>query len=212
MLVSLTRVLEQRDTHTAAHCERLACTAVGVGVALQLDTDSLRTLYLGGSLHDIGKIGIPDSILFKTGKLTDEEWHTMRSHPVLGEEICRPLPALRAALPLIRHHHERWDGSGYPDGLRGADTPLLARILQMVDIYDALTNPRSYRRALSATHALGILREETARGWRDPELVNLFVGMHRHVYGNVTRFRHVAGAALDSANASLYSLQSYLAG
>jgi putative two-component system response regulator len=210
VLVSLARLLEQRDKHTAAHSERLACTAVAVGIAMQLDSETLRTLYVGGSLHDIGKIGIPDSILLKPVGLTQEEWRTMRSHPVLGEEICRPLPALRAALPLIRHHHERWDGSGYPDGLRGSDIPLLARILQVVDIYDALTNPRCYRGASSSARALEILQEETDRGWRDPELTALFVGMHVHGLPESSRFRELAHSPVDSMDASLRSLQTYV--
>ncbi len=212
VLLALTRLMEQRDPHTAAHCERLAYTGVAMGMAMNLDHDSLQTLYIGGSLHDIGKVAIPDSILFKPGKLTIEEWRTMRAHPVLGEEVCRPLPALRKALPLIRHHHERWDGSGYPDGLRGDDIPLLARVLQLVDIYDALTNPRSYRGASSSAHALQILEEETERGWRDPELTALFVHMHRHVFSGAGYYPVVAESPSDSIDTSLQNLRTYMAG
>ena len=212
VLVTLTRLLEQRDPHTASHCERLACTAAAVGVAMQLDRESLQTLYIGGSLHDIGKVGIPDAILFKPGKLTLEEWRVMRSHPVLGEEICRPLPALRKVLPLIRHHHERWDGTGYPDGLRGNDIPLLARVLQMVDIYDALTNPRAYRGASSSAHALQILKEETDRGWRDPEITAVFLTMHKQIFSNIAYCPAVNDPSGDWIDASLENLQAYLAG
>jgi putative two-component system response regulator len=212
VLLSLTRVVEQRDAYTAAHSKRLACTAVALGVAMQLDSASLQTLYIGGSLHDIGKVGIPDSILFKPGKLTQEEWRIMRSHPVLGEEICRPFPALRPVLPVIRHHHERWDGTGYPDGLRGADIPLLARVLQMVDIYDALTNPRSYRGAASSAHALEVLQEETARGWRAPDITSLFVSMHRRMFSKIAHCKAVADPTIDSMGNSVHSLQTYLAG
>src|ERR1035437_3928738 len=145
VLSSLVRLVGQRDRHTAGHCERLASSGVALGVAMRLDSGSLRSLYVGGYLHDIGKVGIPDSILFKPGKLSGPEWEIMRAHPVLGEEICRPLQSPSGLLPLIRHHHERWDGSGYPDNLRGTEIPLLARVLQGVDIYDALTNPRPYK-------------------------------------------------------------------
>jgi putative two-component system response regulator len=143
-----------------------------------LDRDSLVSLYLGGYLHDVGKVGIPDSILLKPGALTGEEWVTMRRHTTQGEEICRYLKSLSAVLPIIRHHHERWDGSGYPDGLKGEEIPLLARVLQVADIYDALTNPRSYRPACDTGKAIRILREETARGWRDPEVVRIFLELH----------------------------------
>jgi putative two-component system response regulator len=173
-LVALAEALDQRDTHTAGHSERLALRSVALGIALGLEAASLRVLYRGGYLHDIGKIAIPDAILFKPGRLTDEEWKSMRTHPTRGEEICRHLSALTPVLPVIRHHHERWDGSGYPDGLCGEQIPLLARVLQVVDIYDALTNPRPYKPACSRERALEILREERDRGWRDPDVVNAF--------------------------------------
>lgn len=125
-------------------------------------------------MHDIGKIAIPDQILFKEGILTEEEWFVMRMHTIKGEEICKPMKSLSAVLPIIRSHHERWDGSGYPDGLSGEQIPLLARILQMVDIYDALTTRRPYKPALTHERAIEILEEESDRGWRDPELIPLF--------------------------------------
>ena len=164
VLYALARMVQQRDHHTAGHGERLAFSGVALGVAMRLDSASLLLLYVGGYLHDIGKVGIPDCVLFKPGKLTDGEWEIMRAHPVRGEEICRPLKSLRGVLPLIRNHHERWDGTGYPDGLRGTEIPLLARVLQVVDIYDALTHPRPYKQAYSSARALEILREESARG------------------------------------------------
>ncbi len=131
-------------------------------------------LYRGGFLHDIGKVGIPDSILFKRGLLSDAEWEIMRLHTVRGVEICRPMKTLAPVLPIIRSHHERWDGSGYPDGLRGEKIPLLARVLQVADIYDALTTARPYKPALSHQEAVEIMLDEARRGWRDPELVSLF--------------------------------------
>lgn len=181
ILFALAQAVEQRDRHTAGHCERLALIAVALGVAMRLDRARVLALYRGGFLHDIGKVGIPDSILFKPGKLTAEEWVVMRSHTTRGEEICRHMRSLRPVLPLIRHHHERWDGSGYPDGLRGEQIPLEARVLQMADIYDALTSPRPYKPAFTPQKALRIITEETEKGWRDPEIVKLFFRVHRDV-------------------------------
>jgi len=172
-------MLEQRDSHTAGHCERLAYSAVSLGAAMRLDSQSLLLLYVGGCLHDVGKVSIPDSVLFKPGKLNGEEWRVMRAHPVRGEEICRPLVSLGPVLPLIRHHHERWDGTGYPDGLRGQKIPLLARVLQVVDIYDALTNPRPYKQAFTGERALEILHQESERGWRDREIAELFIRLQQ---------------------------------
>jgi putative nucleotidyltransferase with HDIG domain len=167
MLFALGQVVEQRDKHTAGHCERMAFISVAMGTAMGLDRPELLALYRGGYLHDIGKVGIPDSILFKPAKLTALEWVVMRSHPERGAEICRHLKSLAPVLPLIRHHHERWDGSGYPDGLRGNEIPLLARVLQTVDIYDALTNPRPYKGGLffrqSSAHHAGRNRSRLAR-------------------------------------------------
>ena len=174
ILFALAQSIEARDRYTHGHCQRLAAFSVALGKALGLRLEDLVALYRGGYLHDIGKVGIPDAILFKPGPLTDEEWEQMRQHPIIGEEICRPMRTLADVLPIIRHHHERWDGSGYPDGLRGESIPLLARILQLSDIYDALITERPYKRALSQAEALAVLEEEARRGWRDAELVAIF--------------------------------------
>lgn len=174
ILFTLAQSVEQRDRYTGQHCQRLASYGVALGNALGLSRSELLALYRGGYLHDIGKIGIPDAILFKKGFLNDEEWFVMRSHTLKGEEICRPMKSLAHVLPIIRNHHERWDGSGYPDGLAGEQIPLLARILQTADIYDALTTKRPYKPALSHTEALAMMEEEVSRGWRDPELIPLF--------------------------------------
>jgi putative two-component system response regulator len=209
ILFSLAKAVEQRDAQTAGHCERLAFIGVALGVAIGLERASLIALYRGGYLHDVGKVGIPDSILFKPGKLNAEEWVVMRSHPGRGEEICRPLESLKPVLPIIRHHHEKWDGSGYPDGLRGDQIPLLARILQMADIYDALTSPRPYKEAFSPDHALELMREETGRGWRDPRIFKLFVRLHREIITKMTNF----GAderSVESMNRSLLNLRRAL--
>jgi putative two-component system response regulator len=201
--------VEQRDSHTAGHCERLAFTAVALGVAMGLDSATLLTLYLGGYLHDVGKVGIPDSILFKPGPLSGDEWEMMRSHPVRGEAICRPLKSFQDVLPLIRSHHERMDGSGYPDRLAGEGFPVLARVLQTVDIYDALTNPRPYKDAYSRAKALEVLEEEAEKGWRDPEITALFVRLNKRVLERV----HTYHGALPqtSVQDSLANLQHYLA-
>ena len=174
ILFALAQAVERRDKYTGMHCERLTTYSLALGQALGLPRQEQLALYRGSYLHDIGKIGIPDGILFKRGLLTDEEWQTMRLHTIRGEEICKPMKTLAPVLPIIRSHHERWDGSGYPDGLSGEDIPLLARILQVADIYDALTTARPYKPAFSHQHALEIMIEEARRGWRDPELVPLF--------------------------------------
>lgn len=179
ILFALAQSVEQRDRYTGFHCQRLAAYSVALGKALGLSRLELLSLFRGGYLHDIGKIAVPDSILFKQGALNEEEWFVMRMHTVKGEEICKPMKSLASVLPIIRSHHERWDGSGYPDGLAGESIPLLARILQVVDIYDALTTKRSYKPALAHEQALQVLEEEVARGWRDSELVPLFAEISR---------------------------------
>jgi putative two-component system response regulator len=181
ILFALAQAVERRDRYTGLHCERLSAYSTALGRALGLPSEDQLALYRGGYLHDIGKIGIPDAILFKRGLLTDEEWQTMRLHTVRGEEMCRPMKTLAPVLPIIRSHHERWDGSGYPDGLHGEHIPLLARILQIADIYDALTTARPYKPAFSRQHAIEILLEEARRGWRDPELVPLFAEVTQQV-------------------------------
>lgn len=174
IVFSLAQTVERRDHFTGEHCHRLAVYSIALGKAVGVRPGGLLSLYRGGYLHDIGKIGIPDSILFKPGPLNPSEWEIMRDHPARGEEICRPMKSIAAVLPIIRHHHERWDGSGYPDGLRGEQIPLLARVLQICDIYDALTGVRSYKPALDHDQAIGLIREEARKGWRDPEMVSLF--------------------------------------
>ena len=210
IVFALARAVEQRDANTGGHCERLAFISVSLGIALGLDRISLLALYRGGYLHDVGKVGIPDSILFKPGKLTTEEWVTMRSHTVRGVEICRHLKPLGAVLPIIRHHHERWDGSGYPDGLSGNQIPLLARVLQIADIYDALTYERPYKAAYTPAEAMGIMLEETDRGWRDPRIFHLFTRLHHAVISKIGNLGE-SDRSLLSMQQSLVSLQRSLA-
>jgi putative two-component system response regulator len=175
ILFALAQAVESRDKYTGLHCERLAASSVKLGEALGVSKQDLVALYRGGYMHDIGKICVPDSILFKKGKLDESEWQIMRLHPVRGEEICRPMLSLRPVLPIIRNHHERWDGTGYPDGLGGEDIPLLARILQVSDIFDALVTARPYKQAMTREEAFQKLEYEVQLGWRDPELVPLFI-------------------------------------
>jgi len=201
ILFVLARSVEHRDEYTGMHCERLAAYSIALGQALGLGRQDQIALHRGGFLHDIGKIGIPDAILFKRGLLTEEEWQIMRLHTVRGEEICRPMETLAPVLPIIRSHHERWDGSGYPDGLSGESIPLLARILQVADIYDALTTARPYKPAFSHQHAMEIMMEEARRGWRDPELVPLFAEI-------ATRGIDTGLAALSGQNSMRQSLEN----
>lgn len=177
ILFTLAQAVEERDKCTSDHCRRLSYLSVELGIRLGLGRNDLLALHRGGYLHDIGKIGISDNILNKTGELNEDEWRVMRSHVIRGEEICRPMKSLSNVLPIIRHHHEKWDGTGYPDKLKGKDIPLLARILQIADVFDALSSERSYKKALSIHDACRQLEKEAAAGWRDPELVPLFVSM-----------------------------------
>lgn len=174
VLCTLGRSIEAKDPYTEGHCERLASYAVALGRVLGLGEDDLTALRRGGYLHDLGKVAVPDAILLKAGPLTPEERAVIERHPVIGEEICRPLRSLQGVLPIIRHHHERRDGSGYPDGLRGDGIPATARILQVVDVFDALSTDRPYRRALPRGAALEVLEAEARRGWWDPEIVRAF--------------------------------------
>ncbi|HUI57469.1 MAG TPA: HD domain-containing phosphohydrolase [Bryobacteraceae bacterium] len=207
ILFALAQAVEQRDHHTAGHCERLAFMSVAMGTAMGMDRTALLALYRGGYLHDVGKVGIPDSILFKPGKLTAEDWLVMRTHTVRGVEICRHLKSLAPALPVIRHHHERWNGTGYPDGLRGERIPLMARVVQIADIYDALTSPRPYKQAFPPDHALSIIRSEAERGWRDPEVVKLFFSMHDGVISKVAEYTVGLNRNLESMRAALLNLK-----
>ena len=179
ILFALAQAVEHRDKLTGSHCERLAAYSVRIGEALKLPQEDLTALFRGGFLHDIGKVSTPDAILFKPGSLTADEWEVMRTHTTQGEQICKTMKSLAPVLPIIRSHHEKMDGSGYPDGLTGDQIPLLARILQTVDIYDALTTARSYKPAFSQERALEIMRVEARRGWRDGALVDLFTELIR---------------------------------
>ncbi|MER3432118.1 MAG: two-component system response regulator [Leptolyngbya sp. ERB_1_1] len=174
VLFSIARTVESRDPNTGDHCGRLVMQGKAFGEYLGLTRSQVRDLMWGGYLHDIGKVGIPDSVLLKKGRLTSEEFQIMKQHVLIGEKICQPLRTMRGVVPIIRHHHERWDGSGYPDGLQGDEIPFLAQVFQIIDIYDALTSERPYKRAFPSDEALRMIAEEMNQGWRNPDLVKAF--------------------------------------
>ena len=174
VVLSLGRSIESKDPLTQGHSLRLVEYTTLLGKRVGLGDEDLAALRVGSLVHDIGKVAIPDAILLKPGPLTASERTIMDQHPIVGESICAPLESLRNSLPIIRHHHERMDGSGYPDGLCGDEIPLLARIVQVADIYDALTSNRPYRKALAPEDALAQLSEEAASGWLDGFLVDQF--------------------------------------
>ncbi len=173
-LLMLGATIEARDRHTNGHCQRLAQYSSTLGQRIGLDRHDLHALQQGGYVHDLGKIAIPDTVLFKPGRLTPEEFELIKSHPLVGDRICAPLRTLERARPIIRSHHETLDGKGYPDGLRGADVPLLAQVTGICDVYDALTSDRPYRPALSPATAVEMLLEEAREGKRDAALIHEF--------------------------------------
>jgi putative two-component system response regulator len=174
VLFSLARSIEGKDPYTHGHCERLADYSARLGQQLGLAEDQITALRRAGIVHDVGKIAVPDAILLKPGRLTPDEWTIIREHSAVGERICAPLKSFRFVLPIIRHHHEKLDGSGYPDGLRGDAIPIAARVLQIVDVYDALTTDRPYKKAFSITDALQTMKEEVSQGWWDPHIFDQF--------------------------------------
>jgi putative two-component system response regulator len=177
VILGLGATIEARDPSTQGHCQRLSSYATTLGRSLGLDQADLNALDRGGFLHDIGKIAVPDRVLLKRGALSVDEAHVMREHPVVGDALCAGLRSLHRVRPIVRHHHERLDGSGYPDGLRNTQVPLLAQIVSIVDIFDALTTERPYRSALPRAEALNALSDEAARGWRDRALVDAFTSI-----------------------------------
>jgi putative two-component system response regulator len=173
VIFALANAVEAKDAYTEGHTERVGALADEVGRLAGLDDDTREALRQGGVLHDIGKIGIPNEIINKAGRLTDKERIVMNKHPIIGERICEPLKSLRHLLPIIRWHHERLDGTGYPDSLKGSQFPVPAQILQLADIYDAVTTDRPYHRARTRANAIEFLHGEANKGWRDHQLVKL---------------------------------------
>lgn len=177
VILSLAMTIEARDRATEGHCQRLAQYAVALGTRLGLSMDDLDALRIGGYLHDIGKVGIPDRILLKDGRLTADEYALMKTHTEIGDRLCAELRMLKPVRPIVRHHHEHLDGTGYPDGLKGEAIPLLAQIMGVVDVFDALTTSRPYKATLSVEQACVVLRDEVNCGWRRGDLVETFIDL-----------------------------------
>jgi putative two-component system response regulator len=183
VLVALARTVEQRDLYTERHLLRVAQRAVAVGAALGVPPAALETVRLGGLLHDLGKIAVPDRVLLKRGSLSRHEFDLIKLHPGAGAEIVRPLGSFSAPEPepVVLHHHERFDGKGYPHGLRGGSIPLPARIVAVADAFDAMTTDRPYRASLPDEEALRRLRDGRASQW-DPDAIDAFLS----IYGGTT--------------------------
>jgi putative two-component system response regulator len=177
VLCTLARSIEAKDPYTEGHCDRLSRYAVSLAEKIGLSREDCTDLRRSGIVHDIGKVAVPEFVLLKPGPLDPAERKIMEEHTIVGERICAPLKSFRNVLPIIRWHHEKQDGSGYPDHLKRDEIPLTARILQTVDIYDSLTTERPYRRALTTEKTLEIMWEETRRGWWDAELVSALEGL-----------------------------------
>jgi putative two-component system response regulator len=180
VITTLALTIEARDPYTLGHCDRLSRYAVAVGEALGLDAEMVRSLRLGGYLHDLGKIAVPDGILLKPGPLDPVEYERIRAHPGAGSDLVLGLRSMELVRPIMRHHHEKWDGSGYPDGLKGEAIPLGARIISVVDVFDALHTDRPYKAALPRSEAVSTLIRETDAGYWDPRVVETFLEILRH--------------------------------
>jgi len=174
VIFALAAAVEAKDAYTEQHTHRVATAARHLGDRMNLSEDRLDTLFRGGLVHDIGKIGVPDQVLRKPSKLDRRELSKMRQHPLIGEKIVRPLRSGGSLLPIIRHHHENWDGSGYPDGLKGSRIPLLARIVAACDAFDALVSDRPYRPGRSIADAVSTLLDGAGVQW-DPDVIDLLV-------------------------------------
>jgi putative two-component system response regulator len=179
VITTLALTIEARDPYTLGHCDRLSRYAVAVGEGLGLDPEMVRSLRLGGYLHDLGKIAVPDGILLKPGPLDPIEYERIRAHPGAGSDLVLGLRSMELVRPIMRHHHEKWDGSGYPDGLKGETIPLGARIISVVDVFDALHTERPYKAALSRSEAVSTLIRETDLGYWDPRVVETFLEILR---------------------------------
>jgi len=180
VIVSLALTVEARDGTTDGHCQRLARYAVRLGVELGLAPEEIGALERGGYLHDIGKVGIPDAVLLKPARLTAAEFEIMKQHTIIGDRLCSKLKSLRRVCPIVRSHHERLDGSGYPDGLTGSRIPTLAQIMGIVDVFDALTTVRPYKPAIPPERAYEELMSEVDRGWRDRDIVRALIRLGRN--------------------------------
>ncbi len=179
VILSLAMTIEARDAYTQGHCRRLAAYATALGTAIGLGAEEIAALSRGGFLHDVGKVGISDAILLKPSPLSPDEYQQMKRHTVIGDHLCGQLRSLALVRPIVRSHHERLDGSGYPDALRGDEVPLLAQIVSIADAYDAMTTDRPYRKARLPEQAYDELKAEAAQGLRRTDLVDAFVAVGR---------------------------------
>ena len=179
LITSLALTIEARDPYTAGHCVRLAACATAFGERLGLGEEEQKALRLGGFLHDLGKIAVPDGVLLKAGPLSRDERRLVEEHPAAGDRLVVPMRTLGLVRPIIRHHHERWDGRGYPDRLGGEEVPLLARLMAIVDVYDALCTQRPYKSPFGEEAALRSVREGARTGQFDPELVRVFLELRQ---------------------------------
>jgi putative two-component system response regulator len=190
IMTMLGHIVEARDPYTEGHCQRLAAYATALGTALRLDATDLDTLGRGAVLHDVGKIALPDTVLLKPGRLDPDELSMMREHPVVGDNLCRTVRSLERVRPIVRSHHERQDGRGYPDRLSGDEIPLLAQVVAVVDVFDALTTQRPYRDAMSEKAAYALMLKEAASGWCPMTLVQTFVDLHRRKFAQAFPRKH----------------------
>jgi putative two-component system response regulator len=186
IVMTLASMIEARDGYGDGHCHRMANYATRVGRALSLDEVQVRALYRGAFLHDIGMLTIPEAVLQKPGALLPEEWTLLKSHTIAGDRLCGNLRSLQAVRPIVRHHHERLDGSGYPDGLCGDDVPLLAQVVGVVDTFEALTTARPYQQAVSPEGAFNVLRQHARRGWKRDDLVETFISVVERLHAGDT--------------------------
>jgi len=177
VILTLAKMIDARDAYTAGHSGRVAEYADRVAQRMGLDAVARIDMRRGALFHDLGKIVIPDHILRKPGRLTDEERGVVEQHPVVGDELLSSMRTMFKALPVVRHHHEKLDGSGYPDGLSGSNIPMTVRIVTVADVFDALTNERSYREALKLETAYEVLAEGVSKGFWDSQVVDELRGM-----------------------------------
>jgi putative two-component system response regulator len=177
ILMTLASMIEARDGHSEGHCHRMANYATRLGRVLHLGDADLQALYRGGFLHDLGMLAIPDAVLRKAGPLEPEEYELVKSHTLVGDRLCSNLRSLGSVRPIIRSHHERLDGSGYPEGLKGDQIPMLAQIVGVIDVYEAVTTQAPYQTAKPAEQAIEVLHHQVERGWRHRDIVNALVSV-----------------------------------
>ena len=175
-LKALARTIDAKSPWTAGHSERVTEMAMAIARELDLDDEQLDILHRGGLLHDIGKIGVPASVLNKAGPLNEDEWHIMKQHPEIGARILSPIAAFSDALPIVLYHHEKLDGTGYPEGLAGDDIPYLARVLAVADVWDALTSERPYRSGMTHAQTIGMIEQDSGTHF-DPVVVQAFLAV-----------------------------------